>query len=247
MAFRAMIIDDESLARERLRKLLAKHEHEIVIIDEAENGIEALEKINRLSPDLIFLDIHMPALSGLDLVKKLTHQPIIVFTTAHDEYAISAFATNSIEYLLKPIQQDDVDRAIRKLRNLSASTQAISQLFEYLQSRLDKQYVSRITCKIGTSINLINIRDIQYIQSRDKYTNLFTDKGMFPVETPLSDLEGKLDPQKFLRIHRGTIVNYDFIEKIIREDDSALEVVMADKQHTRLQVSRTYAPTLRSM
>jgi two-component system LytT family response regulator len=247
MAYRTIIIDDEDSARDRLRKLLARHEKEIVIIDEAVNGSEALEKINGLSPDLIFLDIKMPVISGLELVRKLVHQPIIIFTTAYDEFALEAFATNSIAYLLKPIQQDDVDRAVKKLRNFSPDPRTIGRMVEYLQSSLDRQYLARITCKIGTSIHLINVKDVQYIQSKDKYTNLVTDKGVFPVETPLTELEGKLDPQKFVRIHRGTIVNYDFIEKIIREDDSALEIVMADKLHTRLQVSRTYAPILRSL
>jgi two-component system LytT family response regulator len=242
-----MIIDDEELARDRLRDLCKKHHKEIVIIDEAKNGIEALEKINRLTPDLVFLDIKMPGLNGLELAKKVSHRPVIIFTTAYDDYAIEAFSTNAIEYLLKPVQQEAVDRALEKLRSLSADPGRITRLYEYIQSKLEKQYISRITCKIGSTINLINVQDIYYIQSEDKYSNLYTEKGVFPIETPIVDLEKNLDPQKFVKIHRSTIVNFDFVETIKREDESSYEILLKDKTHTKLQASKIFAPVLRSI
>jgi two-component system LytT family response regulator len=245
--YRTIIIDDEESARNGLRELLGKHQDAINVIAEAENGLEALDKIDSLKPDLVFLDIKMPGLNGLDLLRKVSHQPIIIFATAYDEYAIEAFTTNSIEYLLKPIQQEHVDRAVAKLQNLTFDTERIKKLFEYLQTKLEKNYLTRLTCRIGDSIHLINVNHIVYIQSKDKYTMLSTEKGDFPIEIPLFELEEKLDPEKFIRIHRGTIINYAYIEKMTKDDDGALKVHLLDKNHTRLQVSRSYVHKLRSL
>ncbi|MBN1982458.1 MAG: response regulator transcription factor [Chitinivibrionales bacterium] len=247
MLYEVLLIDDEELARKRLRSLLRSHEHQLSIVGEAENGMDALEKINQLQPNLIFLDIRMPGLSGLELARQLYFQPIIIFTTAYDEYALEAFSTNSIAYLLKPIQQEQLDRALAKLHMLSTTVDRVNKLFEYLQIKKQNDYINCISCQEGTSINLINVDEVCYFQTGKKTTSAFTLKGEFTIEATLASLEQNLDPQKFTRVHRTTIVNYAFIGSLKSNGDGTMELTILDKNSTRIHVSKSYAQTIRIM
>lgn len=174
MEIRVILVDDEELARRRLRKLLGKYD-DVKIVDEARNGEEAIEKIETIRPDVIFLDIQMPGLDGFDVVRRLTVKPFIVFAKAYDEYALKAFEENSVDYLLKPIEQKRLDAAREKLRRLfNASKLKLSENVERLLSQIVSHPLKRLQVKTGDKILLFNVNDVVYFEAKEKYTFLHT-------------------------------------------------------------------------
>lgn len=243
MSWRTIIVEDEQLARQRLKRLLANYE-EIEIIAEAENGMQGLELINKLHPDLIFLDIEMPVLNGFEMLAKLSlSQPKVVFTTAYDQYAIKAFDEGSIDYLLKPIELERLDKTVAKLKqtNLAKPTIAIEDLM--LQIR-GKSVIKTLTVKLGDRILLIKIEDIIHIQAEEKYVFLHTlDGKKHLTDYTLSALETKL-PDDFLRIHRSDIINTNQITEIRRGFNGALIFVMSNG--AKITSSRSNSESLRT-
>ncbi|RZL37814.1 MAG: response regulator [Pedobacter sp.] len=243
--WKTIIIDDEHLARKRIKRLLAAYD-EFDIIGEAGNGQEGLTIIEQLQPDLIFLDIEMPVLNGFEMLAKLEHQPKIVFTTAYDQYAIKAFEEGSIDYLLKPIELERLDKTIKKLKqtNLTAATPiAIEDLLRQING---KKSIKTLTVKIGDKILLVKLNDIVHIQSEDKYVFLHTVDGKKHLtDFTLSTLEDKL-PEEFLRIHRGDIINIDYIKEIRKGFNGALIFVLNNVTETRVTSSRSNSETLRT-
>jgi len=243
MSWRTIIVEDEQLARQRLKRLLANYE-ETEIIAEAENGMHGLELINKLHPDLIFLDIEMPVLNGFEMLAKLSlSQPKVVFTTAYDQYAIKAFDEGSIDYLLKPIELERLDKTINKLKqtNLAKPTIAIEDLM--LQIR-GKSVIKTLTVKLGDRILLIKIEDIIHIQAEEKYVFLHTlDGKKHLTDYTLSVLETKL-PDDFLRIHRSDIINTNQITEIRRGFNGALIFVMSNG--AKITSSRSNSESLRT-
>ncbi len=241
--WKTIVIDDEQLARQRIKRLLAAYD-EINIIAEAENGAEGLTVINDLKPDLIFLDIEMPILNGFELLSKLTHQPKVVFTTAYDQYAIKAFEEGSIDYLLKPIELDRLDKTIKKLKqtNLASNQVPIDELIKQLQG---KKTIKTLTVKLGDKILLIKLTDIVHVQAEDKYVFLHTADGKKHLtDFTLSVLEEKL-PDEFLRIHRSEIINTDYIKEIRKGFNGALVFILNNADETRVTSSRSNSESLR--
>ncbi|RZK52597.1 MAG: response regulator [Pedobacter sp.] len=241
--WKTIIIDDEQLARQRIKRLLKEYD-EIEIIDEAENGEEGLEKIECLRPDLIFLDIEMPILNGFEMLAKLKHQPKIVFTTAYDQYAIKAFEEGSIDYLLKPIEIERLDKTIKKLKqtNLAPAQIPLEDLLRQIQG---KKAVKTITIKLGDKILLIKVNEIVHIQAEDKYVFLHTVDGKKHLtDFTLSTLEAKL-PEEFLRIHRSDIINTDYIKEIRKGFNGALVFVLNNTTETKVTSSRSNSEMLR--
>ena len=242
MTWKTIIIEDEQLARKRLKRLLANYS-EIEIIAEAENGAQGLELINKHQPDLVFLDIEMPILNGFEMLAKLNNnQPKVVFTTAYDQYAIKAFEEGSIDYLLKPIELERLDKTIAKLRqtNLAKPAIAIEDLLQQIKGRT----VSKtLTVKLGDRILLIKFEDIVHIQAEDKYVFLhITDGKKHLTDYTLSTLEEKL-PEDFLRIHRSDIINTNHITEIRRGFNGALIFVMSNS--SKVTSSRSNSESLR--
>ncbi|MNJ92874.1 Transcriptional regulatory protein YehT [compost metagenome] len=242
MTWKTIIIEDEQLARKRLKRLLANYS-EIEIIAEAENGAQGLELINKHQPDLVFLDIEMPILNGFEMLAKLNkNQPKVVFTTAYDQYAIKAFEEGSIDYLLKPIELERLDKTIAKLRqtNLAKPAIAIEDLLQQIKGRT----VSKtLTVKLGDRILLIKFEDIVHIQAEDKYVFLHTTDGKKHLtDYTLSTLEEKL-PEDFLRIHRSDIINTNHITEIRRGFNGALIFVMSNS--SKVTSSRSNSESLR--
>ncbi len=238
-----IIIDDEQLARERLRRLLNNFSF-INIVAEAENGQEGLTQIAKHQPELIFLDIEMPVLNGFDMLKQLKVQPKVVFTTAYDQYAVKAFEENSIDYLLKPIEKERLAVTIEKIQHIAATPQQLP-----LQSLIDqlkpKKDVKTLTVKIGDKILLIKLSDIVAIEADEKYVFLLTfDGNRHLTDFTLSALEQKL-PDNFVRIHRGSIINEDYIKEIRKSFNGALVFVMNSKTELKLSSSRSNSETLR--
>jgi two-component system LytT family response regulator len=242
--WKTIIIDDEELARQRLKRLLKGYD-EFDIIDEAENGAEGLQLINRLKPDLVFLDIEMPVLNGFEMLAKLAHPPRVVFTTAYDQYAIKAFEEGSIDYLLKPVEKERLEKTIKKLHQFSTATAPLP-LQELMRQLQIKTTSKTLTVKIGDKILLIKLADIIYIEAEDKYVFLHTADGKKHLtEYTLSTLEEKL-PEQFIRIHRGAIINTDCIKEIRKGFNSAFVFVMTNTAESRITSGRSYGETLKA-
>ncbi len=241
MHLRALVIDDEELARKRIRKMLLKYEGELQVVGEARNGEEAVEKTESSHPDVIFLDVQMPPFDGFEVVRRLRQKPFIVFTTAYDEYALKAFEENSVDYLLKPIEEARLDRAVEKLRRLfDASSLHLDANVERLLSRLASPPMRRLQVKSGDRILLIDTEDIVFFEAKDEYTFLHTVNQEYIIDLTLADLEEKLDKGSFIRIHRSSIINVKFIRELVKWFGGKYKVRLKDKGQTELVVSRGY-------
>ena len=248
MHIRTIIVDDEELARKRLRKLLQKYQPELEIVAEAQNGEEAVEKISALRPEVIFLDVQMPGCDGFEVVRRLQKKPFIVFATAYNEYALKAFEENSIDYLLKPIDQKRLDKAVEKLRRLFDSSKLqFNENIERMLSQLVSPSLQRMKVKIGDKILLLDLSDIVYFEAKDKYTFLHTSDREYMIDETITDLEVKLDKSDFIRIHRAVIVNMNFIREFVKWFAGRYKAKLKDKRETELIVSRRYADQIRHL
>ncbi|WP_295792725.1 LytTR family transcriptional regulator DNA-binding domain-containing protein [Mucilaginibacter sp.] len=242
--WKTIIIDDEELARQRLKRLLKSYD-EFDIIDEAENGAEGLSLINSLKPDLVFLDIEMPVLNGFEMLAKLAQPPRVVFTTAYDQYAIKAFEEGSIDYLLKPVEKERLEKTIKKLHQFRAAPAPLP-LQELMRQLQIKTISKTLTVKIGDKILLIKLADIIYIEAEDKYVFLHTADGKKHLtEYTLSALEEKL-PEQFIRIHRGAIINTEHIKEIRKGFNGAFIFVMNNTAESRITSGRSYGDELKT-
>lgn len=238
MTYKTILIDDEPLALQRLERLLAPFEF-IEITAKASSGFEAVEKINVLKPNLIFLDIQMPELTGFEVLEQIDESPFIIFSTAYDEYALKAFETNSIDYLLKPIEPRRLKTALEKLRRLTQED--IGQYKEQLQKLLagfKAPSKKRIKVKIGSHIRLINIDDIYYFRAEDKYVAVHTFDESFLLNQSLNQLQADLPPDDFVRVHRSAIINLNYLKEIKKLHLGSYLARMKDKQKTQVPVSR---------
>jgi len=212
---RVLIIDDEKLARVRLGRMLRKYE-EIEIVGETGDSLEAARLISETSPQAVFLDIHMPHRSGFEVLRELADPPAVVFTTAYDAYALRAFEENTIDYLLKPVAEEALDRAVTKLsRAFRSGAQAPPDLRRIIEEIERKEEVMRrFPVKTGEKIIIIPEEKVQFFKAEDKYTFLHTEDAAHIITPTLRDLEARLDPAKFLRVHRAYIVNLEMIASI---------------------------------
>jgi two-component system, LytTR family, response regulator len=212
---RALIIDDEDLARDLVRSYLT-HYPEIEITGECRNGFEGAKAINELKPDLVFLDIQMPKVTGFELLEIIDHQPQIVFTTAFNQYAIEAFERNAVDYLLKPFSKERFDDAITKAKNRLASSELpikeVSGLVQYNQQ--SGEIMERIVVRNGNKINVITCDKILYIEAQDDYVMLHTTDGKFLKQSTMKFFEQKLDHKMFVRVHRSFIIQVEKIDRI---------------------------------
>jgi len=239
-----IVIDDETLARQRLKRLLAVHEN-ISIIGEAGNGQEALDQIELLKPDLVFLDIEMPVMNGFELLSRLAKPPKVIFTTAYDQYAVKAFEEESIDYLLKPIETERLEKAVNKLKKLELNSNYTIPL-ELLMSQLKiKKDIKTLTVKIGDKILLVKLQDLAFIEAEDKYVFLHTvDGNKNLTDFTISALEEKL-PEQFIKINRGTIINTDLIKEIRKGFNGTFYFIMNDIRQTKLNSSRSHGSVLK--
>ncbi len=242
MFIKAIVVDDEELARMRLRKLLATHP-EIELVDEAQNGIDAIEKINKQEPDLIFLDIQMPGFNGFEVIKQLKKQPVIIFTTAHDEFAIKAFDEFAIAYLLKPIDKEKLTQALKRSKKLLQNNDLtlLNQLLEFQKKKDFKQFIS----KFGSTIQFIPKEQVCFIEAKDKHTFVHLKNGKeYLIDHSLNSLESLLD-DNFLRIHRGYFINIFFVHEAEKMGNGKYLFTLNDVKQTQVQSSSSYAPIIR--
>lgn len=215
MKIRAVIIDDENLARARLKRMLSDYEN-IKIAGEAENGKEGIVLINDECPDVIFLDINMPGLSGFEMLDRLEKSPYVIFTTAYDRYALQAFEENTIDYLLKPISDKNLKRAVSKLEKFLHSGDRQEVNLRQLLGSIAKtrEIIKRFSVKLGDRIFLIPDEDIFYFNAEDKHTFINTAEKSYIISFTLKELESMLDPEKFIRVHRAYIINIETVKSI---------------------------------
>jgi two-component system LytT family response regulator len=239
----AVLIDDEPLARIIVREYLQTHSN-ITILQECNDGFEGLKAIQQFHPDLIFLDIQMPKINGFEMLELVENPPAVIFTTAFDEYAIRAFETHAVDYLLKPFSKERFDKALRKWMDQyePASAQQQSLLDTAAESPAQQQ---RVVVKTAGKIKIIPIEDIHYLEAADDYVKIHTHNGAFLKNRTMGYFEKVLDPTRFVRTHRSYIINIQQVTRIDPyEKDSHLCVLSSGAQ---VPVSKAGYVKLRSV
>lgn len=246
--FKAIIIDDEPAARRLMKSLLQEHKDVVEVIAEAANGGEAIKKIESLLPDIIFLDIQMPDLTGFEVIERLQHKPNIIFTTAYEQYAIKAFETFSIDYLLKPIKEERLEQSIAKLRQFGkiAAPIDVFGLQQIIQQLKAPQKAAALPIKTGDRINLLKFENISYLEANDKYVFIYTADGQKHLtDQSLVALEEKLPPQ-FYRVQKSFIINKERIKEMHKHFNGRYLFTMDDKNSTRISSGRTYNEAIKN-
>jgi two-component system, LytTR family, response regulator len=238
------IAEDEPLARETLRDaILARSGLELV--GEASDGASALDRIHAQRPDVVFMDIQMPELTGLEVLQRLNYLPAIIFTTAFDQYAVTAFELNAVDYLLKPFTRERFDAAVdRVLAAPGPSADVLGQSLEQARRRQPDR-LERILVRDRGRIFPLVLDEIEYLKADSKYTAIVARGRTFLVRIGISELEERLDPQRFVRIHRSALVNLDFVDSMKADEQSLLELEMRDG--TRLTANRDASRMLREL
>lgn len=248
MALTTLLIDDEPAAHYALKELLNRHANAVQIVGEAFSGKEAIALCEKLKPELLFLDIRMPDMNGFEVLAQLSFQPYVIFSTAYDQYAIQAFNENSIDYLLKPIEEKRFEQCMQKLKRLSLKPPAIDYselnlLFDQLQKSRKK--ATAIPIHTQSKIILVRCSDISYCKSADGYVSLFSDDGKeYVSDLNLSQLEERL-PDSFLRVQKSYIINKNKVEEIHKYFNNRLILIMGDKPHTRITTGTSYITAIR--
>jgi two-component system LytT family response regulator len=237
MKIKTLLIDDEELARELVKKFL-ETEPDFEIVGEAEDGFEAIKLINSLKPDLIFLDIQMPKLTGLEMLELLENPPIVVFSTAYDQYAIQAFEKNAIDYLLKPFSKDRLLKTLEKVRQAFVSQKNSSKEIQALISNVParEDAPKRVVIKNGSKIEMINHEEIYYVESYGDYVWIHSPKGKLLKQKTMKEFEEILG-NDFLRIHRSYLVNTTVIQKLELYEKNSYQLLL--KNNDRLSVSKS--------
>jgi two-component system LytT family response regulator len=243
---RILIVDDEPLARERVRRLL-RDEPDAEIVGEAKNGVEALRFIVEKKPDLVFLDVQMPEMTGLEVLQKIgeNKMPAVCFVTAYDSYAIQAFEFHALDYLLKPFSRERFKRAIAHAREqleLSPLDKLDERLVSLLEDLRAKKYLERIVVKTAGRVFFIKTDEIDWIEAAGNYVQLHVGRESHLVRETMNGIESKLDPDKFLRIHRSTFVRIDRIKELHPLFGGDYAVILNDG--TELALSRNYRDRL---
>lgn len=243
----ALVADDETTARNRIKSLLKEYRDSIEVIGEATDGREAIEKINELKPDVVFLDIQMPEVDGLQIIGLLEHKPHIVFVTAFHDHAIKAFEQNSLDYLLKPVEAERMKITIDRLRNISTKADTQMQLIQEMVKQLQSPpRLETIPVKKGNKILLIAVADIIFFEAKDKYVYINTFESQYLIDNTLNSLAEKL-PSNFIRIHRTFVINKDKIKEVHKHLKGSFIFVMLNKSQTPVTSGNTYYDTLKKI
>jgi DNA-binding LytR/AlgR family response regulator len=251
----AIIADDERLMRDQLRMRLNQVWPELEIVGEAKNGEEAVDLVSRLKPDLTFLDIRMPGITGMEAARQIGGQSNIVFVTAYDQYAVEAFERGAVDYVLKPPEQERLQITVTRLKErlgkpkeavvADSVTQMLSQLAEKMAAP-KPAYLQWIQASIGQDLRMIPVEDILFFRSDEKYTCVQTEKFEALIRKPVRDLAEELDPSLFWQIHRATLVNVNAIEGVTR-DIRGRHLVLIKGKSDKLEVSRSFLHLFKQM
>jgi DNA-binding LytR/AlgR family response regulator len=255
---RAVIAEDEPLLAQQLKSLLARAWPELSVAAIAGNGPAALEAIEREKPEMAFLDIRMPGMTGLEVAEELLDRlgervPALVFVTAYDEFALRAFDVAAVDYLLKPVTEERlalcVERLQKRIQQPENADALVLQLREVLKSGPAKnptQPLRVLRAGVGDTVKMIPVEEVCYFQASDKYTGVVTKDGEALIRIPLKELLEQLPPERFVQIHRGTIVNLQEVAAAVRDDAGRVWLKLRSRKET-LAVSRLYAEQFRQM
>ncbi|MDZ4716477.1 MAG: LytTR family transcriptional regulator DNA-binding domain-containing protein [Cytophagales bacterium] len=237
-----LIVDDEKLARELLREYLEDFA-QISILGECEKGNEAVEKINKLKPDILFLDVQMPGMNGFDVLEEVDHEPYVIFTTAYDQYAIKAFEKNAVDYLLKPLDPERFRSAVnRALKRKTVEKGTMEELLQTIRSD-NRSFESHIFVQKSEKLFNLPVEEIVYLEASGDYTVITTKSDQFVSSSGIGKLEEIMDPDVFIRVHRSTIINLNYLKEIERHFNGGMVVKMQSGKS--FPVSRTYAKLIR--
>lgn len=249
MKIRALIVDDEPLARERLRTLLRK-EPDFEIAGECSDGARAVAAIERIRPDVVFLDVQMPEADGFAVVEAVGAKamPVVVFVTAYDKYALKAFEAHALDYLLKPFDRERFQATLARVRERlrDDTSRWPRQLLSLLRElRPAPQYLDRIVIRAGGRVTFLRTDEIDWIGAAGNYVELHAGKQAHLLRETMNQMESRLDPQKFLRIHRSTIVRMEQVRELHSSFHGDYEVLLRDG--TRLTLTRSYKENLEKL
>lgn len=250
---RAIIVDDEAELRDFLKRRLSVLWPELKVCGEAGNSVDALEQGVTLQPDVAFLDINLPGLSGIEVAKRLLHGCCPVFITAYDRFAIEAFEAGAVDYLLKPVTDDRLRKTVDRLKKaVAAPTPALGQIHELL-ARLSssmqpasREYLQWIKVRHRDNIRLISVHEVDYFHAADKYTVVRTGKDEFLIKKSIKELVAELSPDQFWQIHRSTLVNVTKIDVVTRSLTGSYDIHLTGSDQT-LSVSRAFSHLFRQM
>jgi two-component system LytT family response regulator len=234
---RALIIEDEAMARKLMQNYLADCD-DIEIIGECENGFEGLKEINEKKPDLVFLDVQMPKLTGFEMLELLEFRPEIIFTTAFNQYAIKAFEQHAVDYLLKPFPKARLLEAIERAKDKIKGNRKGEIPIDKLTEEPESEFIERVVVKDKSKIHIIPVEHIRYIESLDDYVMIYTSERRFVKQKTMKFFENNLNSDEFVRIHRSYIVKVDEIAEI-QQYEKESHIVILKHDHTKLKVSKS--------
>lgn len=238
-----LIVDDEKLARDLIMEYLQNYP-DLELVAECSKGTEAVEKINLLKPDLIFLDVQMPGMNGFDVLDEIDHEPYVIFVTAYDQHAIKAFEKNAVDYLLKPLDEERFSTAIsRALKRKGLEQNNIEELMESLKPERKAAYDTHIFVQKSEKLFNLAVDDILFLEASGDYTVITTKSDQYVSSSGIGRLEELLTPDIFFRVHRSTIINIHHLKEIEKHFNGGMMVKMNNGK--TFPVSRTYAKMIR--
>ena len=241
MSIRCIIVDDEKLARDLLSEYLMDYD-QIEIVATCKNGSDAIKQIEKSKPDLLFLDVHMPGLNGFDVLENISYQPKVIFTTAYDQYAVRAFDKNAVDYLLKPIDENRFAVALDRVLS-GNSTVDLDILLREISAQNISKYPDAIFVQKSDKYLRINVNDILYLEASGDYTIIIANNEQYVSSKGISKLEEKLDPNKFIRIHRSTIINQNHLGEIEKHFNGGMVAKMQNGKS--FPISRSYVKKIK--
>lgn len=256
MKVTALIADDEPLLRERLRTLLARAWPELEVAAEARNGREAVELFDQHSPQVVFLDVHMPGMNGIEAARAIARRAQLVFVTAYEQYAVQAFEQGAIDYLVKPFDEarlaDTLQRLRERLERSTAAPAGLENVLEGLSAELQRRlgaapgHLQWIKASVGASVKLIPVEQVAYLKADEKYTLVVWEGGEALIRKTIRELADELDPSRFVQTHRSVIVNLHQVVQVTRGPNETAEVQLKGRREV-LPVSRSYLHLFRQM
>jgi two-component system, LytTR family, response regulator len=252
MTLRAFLVDDEPLALERLRRLLAQTGR-VDVVGATTIPEDAVAALNADTPDICFLDIQMPRLTGFDVLARLPRQPVVVFTTAYDQYALKAFGVNSVDYLLKPVEPEALACALDKVERLRVSAPValpdLDAILRQIAGALrasQPECPARIASRLGNRLCFLDLDRVTHFYAQDKLTWAVSEGKSYCIDASITQLEKKLNPKQFARIHRATLVNLSWIREVTPFLGGSLSLRLKDAKGTGITVARDRAHAFRS-
>lgn len=254
----ALIADDEPLLRERLRSLLARAWPQLQVLAEARNGREAVELFDQHTPQVVFLDVHMPGMNGIEAARSIARRAQLVFVTAYEQYAVQAFEQGAVDYLVKPFDEERLADTVQRLQQrLAQATPAgvpagLETVLDGLSAELQRRmghaptWLQWIKASVGQSVRLIPVEQIAYLKADEKYTLVVWEGGEALIRKTIRELADELDPSRFVQTHRSVIVNLHQVVQVTRGPNETAEVQLKDRREL-LPVSRSYLHLFRQM